>query len=237
MNRIVLIFGLFFSVNFACAQSLAVTGDDYFTSNPYADIVHHLVLKNISANAITVVCQKTIISTANNLPSWAGASYCFAGNCYAASSTNPSTPALLSSGQSFDFDNNDLDAFSGYYTPAETPGITTVEYCFYDQNNPTDESCIIFTYDITSISTGIREMNKISEFYPNPAQGVVYVDYNLNQIGTLIIMDILGNKIKTIQLSEEGKQKVDISDFSKGIYFGNVILDNEVVTIKKIVVR
>ena len=51
------------------------------------------------------------------------------------------------------------------------------------------------------------------------------------------MMDILGNEVKTIKLLAKGKQKVNISDLSKGIYFWNAIVNNEIVTIKKLIVR
>lgn len=237
MRRIMFIIAVLYSINLINAQSLVVTGDTYFTGLPIDQISHHLDVKNIANKAITVVCQKTYLSTPSALPNWAGASYCFAGNCYSSSSTSPSSTALLGAGQSFSYANNDLDAFSGYYDPAETPGVTTVEYCFYDEINPSDNSCVIITYDVSSTSS-LNEINKMmSDFYPNPAQEMVYVDYYLNKPAELIVMDILGNKVNEMNLSARGTQKLDVSDFAKGIYFGNLIVNNETVTIKKIIVR
>jgi hypothetical protein len=66
---------------------------------------------------------------------------------------------------------------------------------------------------------------------------MVYVDYYLNKPAELIVMDILGNKVNEMNLSARGTQKLDVSDFAKGIYFGNLIVNNETVTIKKIIVR
>ena len=40
-----------------------------------------------------------------------------------------------------------------------------------------------------------------------------------------------------IKSLERGKQKLDLADFAKGIYFGNVIVNSEVVSVKKIIVR
>jgi hypothetical protein len=77
----------------------------------------------------------------------------------------------------------------------------------------------------------------ISEFYPNPAKEIAYFDYYFNKSEKLIIMDILGNEVKTIKLSVKGRQKVNISDLSKGIYFGNIIINNEVVIVKKLIVK
>jgi hypothetical protein len=176
------------------------------------------------------------LSSPLTLPTWAGASYCFAGNCYSSASTTPSSTALLGSGQTFSYANNDLEAFSGYYDPAETPGITTVEYCFYDEINPSDNTCIIITYEISSASA-LNEINIISNFYPNPVDETLYIDYYLNKPASLVILDILGNEVKVIKLLERGKQKLDLADFAKGIYFGNVIVNSEVVSVKKIIVR
>jgi hypothetical protein len=236
MKRVISIIGLLISTQFAFAQSLVATGDVYFAGDPITNIQHHVDVKNISNKGITVICQKTILSSPLTLPTWAGASYCFAGNCYSSASTTPSSTALLGSGQTFSYANNDLEAFSGYYDPAETTGITTVEYCFYDEINPSDNTCIIITYEISSASA-LNEINRISNFYPNPAKEIVYIDYYLNKQASLVVMDILGNVVKTIKLSEGGTQKLDVSDFAKGIYFGNVLVNSEIVTVKKIIVR
>ena len=87
--------------------------------------------------------------------------------------------------------------------------------------------------------TVIRESSPylISEFYPNPAKEIVRFDYYLNKPTKLVVMDILGNEVKTIRLSERGAQKINISDLSKGIYFGNVVVNNETIAIKKLIVR
>ena len=236
MKRFLSIFISLFCMQFILAQSLVITGGDYFTSDAMTDIAHHLDLKNNSSNAITVVCQKTIISMPNNLPSWGGASYCFAGNCYSASSTLPSTPAVLGAGQEFRWIDNDLEAFSGYYVPAEISGTSVVEYCFYDQNNPSDESCITVTYEI-SASTGVNETDRISEFYPNPANEYTIFNYTPKQGYSLELVDMLGQKVKKIDLSNSGQEHLYVGELSKGIYFGTLIQNEKLISIKKLVVK
>lgn len=226
-----------FSFNLINAQSLIVTGNTYFTGSSSNQITHHLDVKNIANKSITVVCQKTYLTSPPTLPNWAGASYCFAGNCYASSSTSPSSTALLNSGQLISYANSDMDAFSGYYDPAQTPGVTTVEYCFYDEINPSDRTCVVITYDVGSVSS-VGETKKINGyFYPNPTKEVLYFDYYLNKSADLIIMDVLGNKVSSSNLFVEGTQKIDISEFAKGIYFGSLIVDNKVLMIEKIIVK
>ena len=236
MKKIIFIFGLLFGVQFVFSQNLVLTGGDYFNSDPLLDISHHLDLKNNANYAITVECRKTIISTPNGLPSWAGASYCFAGNCYSTTSTGPSSTAVIAPGQSFSYQNNDLEAFSGYFTPGGVEGITVVEYCFSDKNNPTDKSCVTITYDISS-ATSLDEISQISEFYPNPAREIINFDYEMSNKAELVILNVLGQEINTIYLDNKGTKKINVSNLSKGIYFGNVIINNKIVDIKKIIIE
>jgi hypothetical protein len=51
------------------------------------------------------------------------------------------------------------------------------------------------------------------------------------------LIDILGNNVKEILLNQEGVKKLDVSDMNKGIYFGNLIVNDEVVSIKKLIVK
>jgi len=237
MTRFLLIFLALFSFNLINAQSLIITGNTYFTGPSSNQITHHLDVKNNANKSITVVCQKTYLTIPPTLPSWAGASYCFAGNCYASSSTSPSSTALLNSGQTISYANSDMDAFSGYYDPAGTPGVTTVEYCFYDEINPSDRSCVVITYDVGSASS-IDETNKLSgRFYPNPTKDILYFDYYSNKSADLIILDILGNKVSSRKLLYEGTKKLNISEFEKGIYFGKLMIDNKVLMFQKIIVK
>ena len=65
---------------------------------------------------------------------------------------------------------------------------------------------------------------------------MVYFTFKGN-LATLKLIDILGNEIKEIILTEEGIQKLDLTDMSKGIYFGNLIVKNEIVSVKKLIVK
>ena len=221
-------------ISFAVAQSLTVTGGTSFTGDLVTQISNHLDIKNTSANTITVECQKTNL----NVPSGGASFYCFAGNCYSASSTNPSSSAVLAPGQQFSFANSDADAHSGYYDAYGASGIAEVQYCFYDVNNPTDQTCVTITYDCSS-ATGINNFNErseISDFYPNPANGLTNFIFNGTK-AQLKIIDILGHEVKVLQLEQPGIKKIDLTDMSKGIYFGKLVINNKVTTIKKLIVK
>ena len=234
MKKILPILLTITQVTFVGAQSLVITGDTFFTGDLVNQISSHLDIKNTSTNTITVKCQKTNL----NIPLGGESFYCFAGNCYSASSTSPSSSADLLPGQRISFANSDADAHSGYYDAYGTSGIAEVEYCFYDVNNPTDETCVIITYDCTS-NTAINDFNElteISDFYPNPANGFTHFTFNGTK-AQLKIIDILGNEVKQVNLLEKGEKNIDISDLSKGLYFGNLISNNEIIAIKKLIIK
>ena len=88
----------------------------------------------------------------------------------------------------------------------------------------------------TSLNDKNTNISEISDFYPNPASGMVNFTFNGN-LATLILIDILGNKVKEISLNQDGIQKLDLSDLNKGIYFGNLIVNDQVVSIKKVIVK
>ena len=235
MKKIILIILVLAQISFAVAQSLVVTGETSFTSNnPLIQIADHLDVKNISGNSITIKCIKTNLT----LPAGAESYYCFAGNCYSVTRDTSSSSATLTAGQQISFTNSDADAHSGYYDAYGTSGVAEVQYCFYDVNNPTDQTCVTITYDCTA-TTGVNdfsELTKMSEFYPNPANGLTHFTFNGTK-AQLKIIDILGNEIKALQLEEPGVKKIDLTDMSKGIYFGKLVINNKVTTIKKLIVK
>ena len=239
MRNLLIFIILITQIGFVSAQSLVVTGDNAFIGDPNIQLEHYLVVKNISEDSINIICQKTNILLPSGMPVWAGSSYCFADACYPTSSTNASDPAMLASGQALSWDNNDLDAHKGYFNTGGVLGLASVEYCFYDENNPSDETCVVITYDFSQSSTSINDFQslaKLGDFHPNPAIGMVNFTFT-GDVATLKLIDILGNNVKEILLSHEGMQKLDLSDMNKGIYFGNLIVNDEVVSIKKLIVK
>ena len=228
MKKIILLTAITFQVLFLNAQSLIITGDNVVYGDPAIEIISHLTLTNNSAQSLDVICEKNVISQ----PQGADNYFCWGGSCYSSSTIISPDFTTIDAGQ---FSTEFQAHFSSFNDPVCT---AVIEYCFYPNTDPLDATCLTVTYDGTG-ATVIEESTShvISEFYPNPTKGVVYVDYFLNKSAKLIVMDILGNELKKIQLSERGPQKINISDLSKGIYFGNILLNNEIVTIKKLIVR
>ena len=235
MKKIILFILVITQISFITAQSLVITGDTIFPGDADTQIYHHLAVKNTSANPITVKCQKTNLT----LPTGAESYYCFAGNCYPATTTTSNSSAIIAAGQEISFNNfpADVDAHSAYYDAFGASGIAEVQYCFYDVNDISDETCVTITYETnTTEIDDYKPLTKLGDFYPNPANNIVYFSFNGN-LATLKLIDILGNNVKEILLDQKTVKKLDISDMNKGIYFGNLIVNDQVVSIKKLIVN
>ena len=236
MKKTILYIFIFAQVSFVTAQSFIVSGDTIVFGESDALLEHYLDVKNISSNNLDVICVKTVLVLPLDYPSFTGPYYCFAEACYG-SSTDSSNITTLNAGQQFAHSNGDAEAHKGLYNAQGLNGIAKVKYCFSDVNSPTDETCVTITYETsTTAIDDYQPLTKLGDFYPNPAAQVVNFTFNGNS-ATLKLIDILGNNVKEILLTQVGVQELDLSDMNKGIYFGNLIVKGEVVSIKKLIVK
>ena len=228
MKKIILFILIVAQVSFVAAQSLVVTGSAFAPTIDACLETHYssLTVKNISGDTLNVLCEKVIIDTTAGTENY----FCWGSNCYGATTYISSSSNNLLPGEGDDID------FGGYYNAYCDPASAVIEYCFYPESDVTDKTCITITYNESSTSVSQLKSVIVSDFYPNPASEMVYFTFNGNA-ATLKLIDILGNNVKEISLSQEGIQKLDLSDMNKGIYFGNLIVNNEVVSIKKLIVK
>lgn len=227
MKKLVLLILIIIQGLFLNAQSLMITGDTIVYGDPTVEIISHLTVKNISGQSLNVFCEKNVISQG-----WGGNNFfCWGGSCLPSSIFISPDFTTIDAGQG-------TNEFQAHFT-GNVGSTAVIEYCFYPENDPADESCIIINYGgSTSTSTIIKKNTiLISEFYPNPAKEFANFNYYLNSKSEMVIMDILGNKVKSIYCTEKGTQNINISDLSKGIYFGNLISNSEVIAIKKLIVK
>jgi len=228
MKKIILLTALTFQAIFLSAQSLGITGDDFVTGDATIEIVSYLTVTNNSAQSLDVICAKNVISQPQDGDNY----FCWGGACYSSSTMISPDFTTIAPGQS-------TTEFQGHFSSLSEPAATAVvEYCFYPNTDPSDVTCLTVTYDGAG-NTSIEENTShiISDFYPNPTKEVVYIDYFSHNSSTLILMDILGNELKKIELLGRGSRTINISDLPKGIYIGNVVLNNKVLSTKKLIVR
>ena len=51
------------------------------------------------------------------------------------------------------------------------------------------------------------------------------------------IVDVLGNIVKELDLEKTASKQIYVGDLANGLYFGNFMLDNEVITAKKLIIK
>ena len=217
------------------AQSLELIGDSYVSGNPGIPIASHIIVKNITSASIDVRCQKNIIDTAAGTQNY----FCWGINCWPSSTyVSPIPDGLRTIPAGYADTNN----FTGYYDAAfsgsPSQARAVVEYCFYPVGNISDSTCLTVHYNdnTSSITENIREV-VLGDFYPNPSENLTRINYVADNNSYLQILDILGNKIQSFDLDNSGVLEISTTNFSSGIYFGNLISDSRVVSVKKIIIN
>jgi|TARA_B110000263_G_scaffold191113_1_gene168960 hypothetical protein len=133
------------SCTYTSTLSLEVTGDTLVTGNPNDQLTSYLNVTNVSNKTIDVRCRIIPISNtgiSNVLP--AEFSFCWGGACYGAGTLVSGQLATLTSGELVKYP--DPPAHSGYYDAFGLSSTGKIEYCFYDDANPTDETCFTVTF-------------------------------------------------------------------------------------------
>ena len=242
MKKLLLLILIILQCLYVYGQSLTVTGDALVNLNfattlngqvdsldPCWSTHASLTIKNVSNKDHDVLCEKNVLISSPGTDDH----FCWGGFCYGVSTIVSTATTNIQSGQADDIE------FDGVFDAYCSDGYGVVEYCFYPDGDPADRSCITITYnnDVVGITPDKMLDLNMSNFYPNPAKEFANVNYYLNSKSKMVIMDILGNKVKNIYFTEKGTQNINISDLSKGIYFGNLISNSEVIAIKKLIVK
>ena len=229
-----LLLSLFFVLNsfFAISQSLVVTGDTVvYGSIDDFGIEAHMIVKNVSANTLNILCAKNVISE----PTTGSNDFCWGGTCYGAGTMISTKMDTLDAGE-------ETNGFTGYFHsfipgPA-SPGTAVVEYCFYPESNTLDQTCLTVTYHATeTTSHNFAVLDSDIKFYPNPSSEYTTVKFAMKSRGTLELTDILGNVVKKINFEGHGEKTIFLGDLNKGIYFGNLYEDGKIISIEKLIIN
>lgn len=132
--------------------------------------------------------------------------------------------------------------FSCYYQHQNYPGQTTVRYCFFDHNYPSDETCwdVNFAVDVDCVvgiqeyeNTGLLALNG-----PNPVSTSTSLVFSQKgQNARFEMINLLGEVVKTAPVrSNQGMVMIDAQDFENGTYVCNLIVDGAVSSSLRIVI-
>jgi hypothetical protein len=229
MKKLVLLLFVIFNSLILMSQSLIVTGDTaLYGSSIDFQLTSHLTVKNISSDTLRIICEKNVVS--QTFPGWN--TFCWGGSCYGESTMISTKMDTLDAGEA-------TTGFTGYYYPEHTSANAVIEYCFYPDTDPFDITCISVTYYATGITSinSLESSEKIGSFYPNPSSEYTNIEFNLSKPSVLQFTDVLGNIVKIVELEGSGERTIYVGDLKKGIYFGSLIDEGEIVKIKKLIIN
>ena len=216
------------STTYINAQSLSLSWDGHDLADTVMVMVEpdgeeatvfHAVVTNNSDNIVNVKVLRTNIDVLEGTVN----SFCFATQCY--------PPFLDESGDYLPVPaggSSPEDDFKGEFTANGVLGISIVKYKFFNKDNTDDFAEVVVKYNS-------------SEVYPNPANQNVSLDYRFDvnvDAASIKIVNLLGSVVKEVEMNQNaGKISIDISDLNNGIYFYSVVVNNEILRTKKLVIR
>jgi len=241
MKKILLFsFIIYFSALGLFAQSLELSnaygklnnGDTIvlFSTNAAATFVVAVDVKNTGSSSMEVRVKKTELNVVPGSENY----FCWA-QCYLPGTYVSPDGIVIPSGHT-------ESAFTGDYDSKGNAGATYIRYTFFDFNNTSDTVCFVAKF-VAGSGVGIENViakPTFSNIYPNPAKNTISLNYNLNgaQKAVLEIHNILGSLVKTIDINgNSGQLNVDVSDLNNGVYFYSFIVDEKVITSKKLVIQ
>lgn len=190
------------------------------------ELVSYNPVVNTGSTAITVKVTRRIIAdnaSFDNAICWQ--------LCYLPTTDTTPDPLILNPGDT-------ILNFSGHLYPNGNTGSTTIEYIFYDENNPSNQWTYQVEYNVFGVSLEENEL-ALSAPYPNPASDVVKFDVQNSSAATLEIFDMLGKKVGERHLSaREGQVTLQVSHLQPGLYFATVRSDRgDAVETKRLVIQ
>jgi hypothetical protein len=232
MKKSLLILVLSVITSIASAQNLQITNhSSTYTYNGSSEKLSHVNIhvKNNSSSSTNIFTHRKIQSLTPGHLSY----FCFGVTCYPPSVSKSPDMLTLAAGAS------DTSIIT-YLDPLGTVGASIVTYCVKNSQE-TDSACVTITYDMTATGIVNNSHLKFVKVFPNPAETELNLAYNteknFNEM-EIQLLDINGRLVYSEKLnSKDGLIKMDVSEFTAGIYVCNLIADGRVLARDKAVIK
>lgn len=245
MKKIVTTLCLISVVTYSFGQSLRLYNgatditNDTLTINISANgsYQNDIDIHNTSSSSVTFKILRTILNPP--IDATCSVYFCSGASCYAPNSNTvfnePGTGTSLAG-------NTNLTGAQGLIAHFDVGTSCCDTYIKYQAYLAHDTATTIIHY---SCALGIDDLKKaggtISAAYPNPANSLVSIKYNINeyaQKGKIVIYDMLGKAVKEVELTDkQGVSKINIADLNSGIYFYTFMVDNKAIATRKLVIN
>ncbi len=236
---------LFLSCGFAYGQSLKLFYDkQYKNPNDTIDINipnddvernYYLDIVNVSSSNIEMMIKRELISLLSGVEN----RFCF-GLCYEPNVNMTSDPYTFLAGDTLSHDDGSMDYFYTSYNAQGQQGVSIIKYTFYDNNNSSDTTSVIFRF--TSGNVGIKDNAiDVADFkaYPNPATTKLTIRHNCGnkENARLRISNLMGMELKSIPITNSNETQIDVSGFASGIYFYSLEVNGKISVTKKFIIK
>jgi hypothetical protein len=205
--------------------------------------VNEIEIHNQTSSNIDFKVNRTILPP-GTLDADAYLYYCTGTQCYSPSNsvtfTPGGAPATIAANSSLPSGPGTY-GISAHYDSGAAASDVWVLYRVYNIGTSGDTAYVTLHY---AFATGIepvqQSISSMTNAYPNPASSTVGIKYEIGNQGQnahISVYDMLGKKVKEINLEEkQGLVKMDVSGLKAGVYFYSLIIDEKAISTKKLVV-
>lgn len=232
MKKALLILGCVGMISGASAQ-ISLDNPPATVYGGYDDLLieAHFDVMNTGGSSVDVHLYREEI----NVVSGSQNSFCWGVNCYPPFVDQSTESATITAGGA-------ETTFKGDYKPNGNSGVTTVRYCWFVEGDSANTlTCTDISFDATFAQSieGVDYENQVSEAYPNPANSIASVNYNVRSNNAqLVLHNMLGAEVATQQLSGlQGVAVMNVSGLENGVYFYSLVVDDQVVSTQRLVVQ
>jgi len=191
------------------------------------------IMHNVTNETVQLRAAKNAIS----LVAGAEASICMSGICAdpIVDTTPPELVYLLEPNTTAP-----ADVFTLHYYPRGQYGNSLLKVTLFNADDPSDNVIFFVIFGTEVEISDAKVTNTGITAYPNPATDRVTIKYSLNKNVTakLVLKNLMGHTLYTVPLNANcDKVNVDISQYASGIYFYSLMIDEQIISTKKLLVR
>lgn len=196
---------------------------------------YDISVHNNTSNGMNIKIAREVINELTDLQF----SFCWGTACFDPTvDTSANYQFVPANGQTGETENLLADFY-----PKEKIGTAIVKYTAYNMDMTEAQATVVLKYWASpeAINEDVMKGGSISDVYPNPASNNVSFDYQLTSkvnSAKIKIFNVLGSTVKEADIvGKDGKLSVNVSDLENGVYFYSVIINGEIYTTKKLIVR
>jgi len=207
-------------------QSLSVDVADYYYSPFGEQCTAYIDVTNTSNQDLMFHVTRSSTTDLTNY-------FCWGPTCYPPSSNETYTSAnslSINSGETL----TGLDSFIGYVNNLPENSSLDIDYCFWVDGNPSDETCVVVTYTNKDSFMTTEDLSFSHEIYPNPVQDLLHINLLSSNPVEFVLYDMLGSQVYKEVLTSSSS--INVSSFEVGIYFYKLKVKGKETEVQKLII-